>query len=78
MGARRGFAAIIGPRLPDYIPHRMRGMAMGSGPLRPVPTRCRSFVSVVHWNTLCTIILCAVLIVTANNVLLLIDYITIT
>ena len=43
MGAlrpRRGFAAITGPRFPDYIPQRMRGMAMDSGPLRPVPTRC--------------------------------------
>ena len=38
--ARRGFAAITGPLFPDYIPQRMRGMAMDSGLLRPVPTRC--------------------------------------
>ena len=30
---------INGPRFPDYIPQQMRGMAMDSGPLRPVPTR---------------------------------------
>ena len=24
----------------DYIPQQMRGMAMDSGPLRAVPTRC--------------------------------------
>ena len=28
--ARRGFAAITGPRVTDYIPQRMRGMAMDS------------------------------------------------
>ena len=33
------FAAITGPLFPDYIPQRMRGMAMDSGLLRPVPTR---------------------------------------
>ena len=38
--ARRGFAAITGPRFPDYIPQRMRGMAIDSGPRRPVPIRC--------------------------------------
>ena len=35
MGAlamRRGFAAIIGPRFPDYIPQLMRDMAVNSGP----------------------------------------------
>ena len=56
-------------------------MVRDSGPLRPVPTRCLKidfFVSLVHWNILCTIIIRAVLIVTINNVLLLIDYITIT
>ena len=26
------FAAITDPRFPDYIPQRMRGMAMNSGP----------------------------------------------
>ena len=31
---------ITGPLFPDYIPQRMRGMAMDSGLLRPVPTRC--------------------------------------
>ena len=37
--ARRRFAAITGPRFPDYIPQRMRGMVMDSGPLRAVPRR---------------------------------------
>ena len=37
--ARHGIAAITSPRSPDYIPQRMRGMAMDSGPLMPVPTR---------------------------------------
>ena len=48
---------------------------------RSAPTRCLKidvFFSLVHWNTLCTIIICAVLIVMVNNVLFLIDYITIT
>ena len=36
----------------------------------------RIFVSLVNWNTVCTTILCAVLTVTINNVLFLIDYIT--
>ena len=39
MGGLRGFAAITGPRFPDYIPQRMKDMAMDRGPLRPVPTR---------------------------------------
>ena len=30
--ARRGFALITDPRFPYYIPQRMRGMAMNSGP----------------------------------------------
>ena len=30
--ARRGFAAITDPRFPDYIPQRVRGMAVNSGP----------------------------------------------
>ena len=34
------FAAITGLLFPDYILQRMRGMAMDSGLLRPVPTRC--------------------------------------
>ena len=29
--ARRGFAAKTDPRFPDYIPQRMRGIAMYSG-----------------------------------------------
>ena len=40
MGARRGFAAITGPRFPEYIPQQMKGMAMDSSLLGPVPTRC--------------------------------------
>ena len=59
--ARRVSAAITGPRFWDYIPQRMRGMATDNGPLRPVPTRCLKFdvflFFLVHWNTLCTIIL---------------------
>ena len=38
--ARRGFTAITGPRFSVYIRKRMMGMAMDSGSLRPVPTRC--------------------------------------
>ena len=53
---------------------------MDSGPLRLVPTQCLKIdvflFFLVHWNVLCTIILRAALIVTANNVLFLIDYIT--
>ena len=30
--ARRGFAAITGPRFPDYIQQRMRGIAVNSCP----------------------------------------------
>ena len=30
--ARRGFTAITDPRFPDYIPQRMRDMAMKSDP----------------------------------------------
>ena len=30
--ARRAFAAITDPRFPDYIPQRVRGMAVNSGP----------------------------------------------
>ena len=40
IGKQVGFAAINGPLFPDYIPQRMRGMAMDSVPLRPAPTRC--------------------------------------
>ena len=49
---------------------------MDSGPLRPVPTKCLKIdvflFLLVHWNTLCTIKQCAVLIVTV--ILLMIDY----
>ena len=46
--ARRGFAAITGPLFPDYIPQRMRGMAMDSGLLRHVPTRCLKIDAFLH------------------------------
>ena len=58
--ARRGFAAKTGPLFPDYIPQRMRGMAMDSGLLRPVPTRCPKLTHfcffgaleyIMHYNT---------------------------
>ena len=58
--ARRGLAAITGPLFPDYIPQRMRGMAMDSGLLRPVPTRCLKIDAflflwcieyIMHYNT---------------------------
>ena len=54
---------------------------MDSGPLRSVPTKFLKFdvfwFLLVRRNTLCIIILFAVLILTVNNVLFLIDYITI-
>ena len=60
LGARRGFASITGPRFSDYFPQRMRGMAMDSRLLRPVPTRflkidvfCFSgaLEYIMHYNT---------------------------
>ena len=38
--ARRDFAAITSPRFSDYFPQRMKGMALDSGQLRSVSTRC--------------------------------------
>ena len=49
-----------GGLFPDYIPQRMRSMAMNSGLLRPVPTRCLKLAqfcffgaleNIMHYNT---------------------------
>ena len=82
VSGRAGWRASRIPRVnrptefPDYILRRMRRMAMDSGPLWPVPTRCLKVdVFLFLWciRIRCAI-LCEVLILTVNSILFLIDY----